>query len=126
MRGFLAELQPLPYSPRHIDAEGGSDSWSRPPLPKIDVKKDTISNALQIPSKRHHLISIPVFQQIDCEEYIDGINSYIRMFGVTEAGHSVLAQIEGFSPYFYIPAPRGFQTSDTSAFLEYLKVFVPC
>ncbi|KLO05308.1 hypothetical protein SCHPADRAFT_933696 [Schizopora paradoxa] len=90
--------------PGSTDAEGGSDSWSRPALKSINPKTDSI-----------------IFQQIDCEEYIEGLASHLRMFGVTEEGHSVLAQIEGFEPYFYIPAPRGFQTSDTITFLEYLK-----
>lgn len=71
---------------------------------------------------RRRLIPFPVFQQIDCEEYIEGLSSHLRMFGVTEAGHSVLAQIEGFQPYFYIPAPRGFQSSDLIPFFEHLKV----
>lgn len=48
--------------------------------------------------------------------------SYIRMFGVTETGHSVLAVIEDFAPYFYVPAPRGFRTEDINAFANYLTV----
>lgn len=33
----------------------------------------------------------------------------IRVYGVTEEGHSVFAHIHGFIPYFYIPAPAGFK-----------------
>jgi DNA polymerase delta subunit 1 len=30
----------------------------------------------------------------------------IRMFGITEEGHSVLANIYGFLPYLYVPVPK--------------------
>ena len=66
----------------------------------------------------------------------------IRMFGVTEvretflltsfsnysltkveqAGHSVLAHVTQFPPYFYIAVPRGFTNDDVSAFRSYLEV----
>lgn len=39
-----------------------------------------------------------------------------------QAGHSVVAYISDFLPYFYVPAPRGFTESDTWAFTEYLNV----
>ncbi|KAH9946498.1 hypothetical protein B0H21DRAFT_743121 [Amylocystis lapponica] len=88
------------------DAEGGADAWARPRLHDINEKKDAI-----------------IFQQIDIEDSIDsntGTTS-LKMFGVTEAGHSVLAYITDFLPYFYIACPRGFSESDTFAFQEYLN-----
>ena len=33
------------------------------------------------------------------------------MYGVTEAGNSVMAHVHGFFPYFYTPAPAGFTDS---------------
>ncbi|RDB23547.1 DNA polymerase delta catalytic subunit [Hypsizygus marmoreus] len=82
-------------------AEGGSDCWARPYLPPVNDKRDTI-----------------IFQQIDVEESTDqgtgAVN--LRMFGVTEAGHSVLAHITDFLPYFYIPVPRGFDKDDMETF----------
>ncbi|KAH8116379.1 DNA polymerase family B-domain-containing protein [Phellopilus nigrolimitatus] len=81
------------------EAEGGSDSWSRPPIHRIDEKKDSI-----------------VFQQIDVEPSTDANGVSLRMFGVTQDGHSVLAHIYDFMPYFYVPAPRGFAESDLDAF----------
>ncbi|XP_068785695.1 DNA polymerase delta catalytic subunit-like, partial [Struthio camelus] len=33
----------------------------------------------------------------------------LRMFGVTAAGHSVCCHVHGFAPYFYVPAPAGFE-----------------
>ena len=64
--------------------EGGADSWSRPPLRKIDSKKETI-----------------IFQQIDVEnstDYSQG-GTTLRMFGVTEvrgaSSRVLLALISG-------------------------------
>lgn len=39
-----------------------------------------------------------------------------------QEGHSVLANITDFLPYFYIPVPRGFLDSDITAFSLYLNV----
>ncbi|KAI0955116.1 DNA-directed DNA polymerase delta [Taiwanofungus camphoratus] len=88
------------------DAEGGADRWERPALPPLNEKKDTI-----------------IFQQIDVEETVDSSSgrSHLRMFGVTETGHSVLANITDFLPYFYVAAPRGFAESDIFAFSQYLN-----
>lgn len=33
----------------------------------------------------------------------------IRMYGVTEEGHSVFTHVHGFVPYFYIPCPPNFE-----------------
>lgn len=38
----------------------------------------------------------------------------IRMYGVTEQGHSVFTHIHGFVPYFYIPAPAGFEVESVA------------
>ncbi|KJA15253.1 hypothetical protein HYPSUDRAFT_172822 [Hypholoma sublateritium FD-334 SS-4] len=86
------------------EAEGGADQWARPPLPRIDEKRDSI-----------------IFQQIDVETAsgYDG-STILRMFGVTEDGHSVLANITDFKPYFYVAIPRGFTDADLAPFREYL------
>ncbi|KAG5647896.1 hypothetical protein DXG03_007820 [Asterophora parasitica] len=92
----------------HI-AEGGSDSWARPYLAPINEKKDTI-----------------IFQQIDVEESQDTHNGSVRlrMFGVTETGHSVLAHITDFLPYFYVAVPRGFDKGDLESFRADLNALV--
>ncbi|KAH7929130.1 hypothetical protein BV22DRAFT_1081793 [Leucogyrophana mollusca] len=89
-----------------VAAEGGADCWARPALPPLDEKRDTV-----------------VFQQIDVEHAIEYNSGSVglRMFGVTEAGHSVLAIVNGFAPYFYVAVPRGFDESDISAFADYLN-----
>ncbi|KAJ6485901.1 DNA polymerase family B-domain-containing protein [Mycena sanguinolenta] len=88
-------------------AEGGSDSWSRTPLPHIDSKKDSI-----------------VFQQIDVEDSEKFGEVYLRMFGVTKDGHSVLANINGFLPYFYVAQPRGFREEDLEPLRAHLNGLV--
>ncbi|KAF5316080.1 hypothetical protein D9619_006143 [Psilocybe cf. subviscida] len=86
------------------EAEGGADKWSRPPLPPLNEKRDSI-----------------IFQQIDVETASDKEGTIIlRMWGVTEEGHSVLANITNFLPYFYVSIPRGFTDEDMEPFREYL------
>ncbi|KAJ7718487.1 DNA polymerase family B-domain-containing protein [Mycena maculata] len=88
-------------------AEGGSDSWTRPPLPNIDPKKNSI-----------------IFQQIEVEDAYDGGLPTFRMFGVTKDGHSVLAHVNGFKPYFYVAQPRGFREEDLEPFRQHLNTVV--
>ncbi|KAH9479640.1 DNA-directed DNA polymerase delta [Psilocybe cubensis] len=88
----------------YIGSEGGEGEWARPTLRNINEKKDSI-----------------IFQQIDIETASNSDGSVIlRMFGVTEEGHSVLASITNFKPYFYVPAPRGFTSDDLEPFKNYL------
>ena len=65
------------------------------------------------------------FQQIDIEEYTEpGQPPTLRIYGVTEEGHSVLAHITDFMPYLYVSAPRGFQNTDCEPFKTHLNVRV--
>ncbi|KAF7294521.1 DNA polymerase [Mycena kentingensis (nom. inval.)] len=81
--------------------DGGGDSWARPPLPDIDPKRDSI-----------------IFQQIDIEEADVYSTVHLQLFG---EGHSVLAHVTGFQPYFYVAQPRGFQESDLEPFRAHLN-----
>ncbi|KIM44857.1 hypothetical protein M413DRAFT_442827 [Hebeloma cylindrosporum] len=104
---FTEVLERLREEGSHGNAgtEGGADSWARPPLPPLNEKQDKI-----------------VFQQIDIETASDSNGKIIlRMFGVTEDGHSVLANITDFQPYFYVALPRGFTTDDITPFRDYLN-----
>ncbi|KAG8719881.1 DNA-directed DNA polymerase delta [Ceratobasidium sp. 394] len=84
--------------------EGGRNLWPRPELKKFDPETRNI-----------------VFQQIDIEEFPDSSGTVIRLFGVTEEGHSVLAHVTDFLPYFYIATPRGFDSNETRSFLDHLN-----
>ncbi|KAH9852052.1 DNA polymerase family B-domain-containing protein [Lenzites betulinus] len=92
------------------DAEGGADAWARPSLPNIDPKRDSI-----------------IFQQIDLEDSVEQHTggTTVRLYGVTENGHSVLAHVTDFMPYFYIATPRGFDNDDMSPFMRYLNNVLP-
>ncbi|KAG5220973.1 DNA-directed DNA polymerase delta [Salix suchowensis] len=57
-----------------------------------------------------------LFQQIDVEDAYDGPTPTFRMYGTTEHGHSVLAVVTGFLPYFYVPVPRGFADDELESF----------
>ena len=45
----------------------------------------------------------------------------VQMYGVTMEGNSVLCHIHGFVPYFYVPAPPGFQQNHCSLFQDGLN-----
>lgn len=46
----------------------------------------------------------------------------IRLYGVTEEGHSVFTHVHGFVPYFYIPCPPNFEVCPP---LEGKHLYVP-
>ncbi|KAI9785360.1 MAG: DNA-directed DNA polymerase delta [Geoglossum umbratile] len=61
------------------------------------------------------------FQQIETEEgNLFGGKTTIRLFGVTETGHSVLLHVTDFLHYLYVPAPISFQKTDCESFKAYL------
>lgn len=93
-------------------------SQARPDLPPINQSKDSIT-----------------FQQIDIENYVGhplpgmpgaqrGPVQIIRMFGVTMNGNSVCCHVHGFTPYFYIAAPVGFDHTHCQPFKEALDKVV--
>ncbi|KAL7412360.1 delta DNA polymerase [Mrakia frigida] len=83
-------------------ASVNQQTWARPAPPVLDFNKDSI-----------------VFQQIDIEEYLEpGAGPSLRIFGVTQAGNSLLLHVNSFSPYLYVAAPRGFVNEDCKAFTE--------
>eukprot|EP00434_Breviolum_minutum_P041516 symbB.v1.2.036930.t1/scaffold5332.1/size28346/3 len=49
----------------------------------------------------------------------------LRIYGVTEEGHSVLAHVHGFEPYFYVECPEELQTPDgLDAFRQALEALL--
>ncbi|KAF8542192.1 DNA polymerase delta catalytic subunit [Trichophaea hybrida] len=62
-----------------------------------------------------------LFQQIDVEEgMLDG-KSTIRLFGVTETGHSVLLHVTDFLHYLYVAAPISFTRDHLMGYTKYLE-----
>ncbi|KAI2264958.1 DNA-directed DNA polymerase delta [Ophidiomyces ophidiicola] len=79
--------------------------WRRPSLGGFDPAKDSLC-----------------FQQIEAEEGIlDRSGTAVKLFGVTEAGHSVLLHVTDFKHYLYVAAPVSFEQSDCAAFQSYLE-----
>lgn len=93
--------------------------WRRPPVKIIQEEKDAI-----------------IFQQIDLDHYLgealqgmpgaqEGTVPIVRMYGVTDEGHSILAHVHGFLPYFYVPAPSDtFSDEDCATFHSALDTAV--
>ncbi|TXT04989.1 hypothetical protein VHUM_03809 [Vanrija humicola] len=82
-----------------------SKAWPRPALKPIDPRKDTL-----------------IFQQIEVTESTHAKHgTTLRLFGVTREGNSVLAQVWGFKPYFYVAAPSGFLSQDLGALKDTLN-----
>ena len=89
-------------------AEEGGQEWPRPYLEPFQPKSRSI-----------------ILQQIDIEETSEPrFGPVLRVFGVTEEGHSVLAHVRDFLPYFWVSAPRGFTNNDCKDFGIYLNVSV--
>ncbi|RFU27182.1 hypothetical protein B7463_g9157, partial [Scytalidium lignicola] len=88
--------------------------WARPSLGSFNAQTDSL-----------------IFQQIDVEEgTLHGGKTTVRLFGVSEAGNSVLLHVCGFLHYIYVPAPVGFVQKDCEGFKAYLEAQIaqhqPC
>ncbi|KAL8791764.1 MAG: hypothetical protein Q9195_005640 [Heterodermia aff. obscurata] len=78
--------------------------WGRPGLDDFDENRDSLC-----------------FQQIEIEEgTLPGGKSTLKLFGVTETGHSVLLHVTDFLHYLYIAAPVSFTPQDCNDFRTYL------
>jgi len=79
--------------------------WARPSLDDFNEKTDTLT-----------------FQQIDAEEgTLHGSKTTVKLFGVTENGHSVLLHVTDFMHYIYVAAPVSFTKNDCEPFKAYLE-----
>jgi DNA polymerase delta subunit 1 len=80
-------------------------AWERPPVVGFDPNRDNL-----------------VFQQIEAEEgTLHGGKATVKLFGVTENGHSVMLHVTDFKHYLYLAAPVSFQNKDCQDFKVYLE-----
>lgn len=92
---------------KHNNAEK-DQMWDRPALSSFDSERDTLC-----------------FQAIEAEEgTLPGNRPTVRLYGVTEAGNSVMLHVRDFKHYLYVAAPMSFQPSDCAAFQAYLNAQV--
>ncbi|KAI9828788.1 MAG: DNA-directed DNA polymerase delta [Thelocarpon impressellum] len=78
--------------------------WERPSLDDFDEDRDSLC-----------------FQQIEAEEgTLHFGKTTIKLFGVTETGHSVLLHVTDFHHYLYVAAPVSFDKKDCAGFKTYL------
>lgn len=79
--------------------------WARPPLDDFNEETDTLT-----------------FQSIEAEEgTFHGGKATVKLFGVTEQGHSVLLHVTDFLHYLYVAAPVSFTKNDCEPFKAYLE-----
>ncbi|KAI3334380.1 DNA polymerase delta catalytic subunit [Ustulina deusta] len=84
-------------------------AWERPPVVDFDPGRDSLT-----------------FQQIEAEEgFLHGGRRAVKLFGVTENGHSVMLHVTDFKHYFYIAAPVSFTPKDCEPFTAYLDSKIP-
>ncbi|KAI8959084.1 DNA polymerase family B-domain-containing protein [Daldinia sp. FL1419] len=80
-------------------------AWERPPVVNFDPARDNLT-----------------FQQIEAEEgTLHGGKATVKLFGVTENGHSVMMHVTDFKHYLYVAAPVSFTPQDCEPFKAYLE-----
>ncbi|KAI0472102.1 DNA polymerase delta catalytic subunit [Xylariaceae sp. FL0804] len=80
-------------------------AWERPPVVDFDSRRDNL-----------------IFQQIEAEEgTLSGGKATVKLFGVTENGHSVMTHVTDFKHYLYVAAPVSFTPKDCEPFKAYLE-----
>ncbi|KAF3171679.1 DNA-directed DNA polymerase delta [Orbilia oligospora] len=62
-----------------------------------------------------------IFQQIDTEDGYWNGKPCVRLFGVTESGHSILLHVTDFQHYLYVQAPVGFNQSHILPYRDFLQ-----
>ncbi|KXJ93306.1 DNA polymerase delta catalytic subunit [Microdochium bolleyi] len=80
-------------------------SWERPPVVDFQPQRDAL-----------------IFQQIEAEEgTLHSGKTTVKLFGVTENGHSVMLHVTDFKHYIYVAAPVSFTPKDCEPFKAYLE-----
>lgn len=80
-------------------------AWDRPPVVDFVPERDNLC-----------------FQSIEAEEgTLHGGRATVKLFGVNDAGNSVMLHVTDFKHYLYVAAPVNFQPQDCAAFKAYLE-----
>ena len=91
------------------DAAGaGCEVWQRPPLPDINTETDTLLfQWMSIDVCGGEPLKANPARGRGVAGSKNGPVPILHVYGVTDAGNSVLCRIHGFTPYFYFHAPPG-------------------
>ncbi|CAE8624823.1 unnamed protein product, partial [Polarella glacialis] len=96
---------PPPAKRQRVGAGRSYDfrQWARPQVPAVlqlpfNFMQVDIDYYTEVPDKRFPNVENPLLP--------DTKVAVLRMYGVTSEGHSVLAHIHGFEPYFYLECPK--------------------
>ncbi|KAL0270218.1 UNVERIFIED_CONTAM: hypothetical protein PYX00_007691 [Menopon gallinae] len=100
------------------DVQQSDFTWSRPKPPDLNPNEHSL-----------------IFQQIDIDHY-NGVPypgmpgsqvapvPIMRMYGITDEGNSVCCHIHGYTPYFFLQPPSGFDESHCNPFKNALNQVV--
>ncbi|KAF1937142.1 catalytic subunit DNA polymeras-like protein delta [Clathrospora elynae] len=91
-------------------------------LKEKNTEKDQHWQRKPLPDDFNEMTQKLVFQQIEAEEgVLNGGRTTVKLFGVTEDGHSVLLHVTGFLHYFYVAAPISFNKQDCEPYKMFLE-----
>lgn len=97
---------------------GGDAAWKRPALAAINPATDSVSMQL---IDVDYLIADPLPIGSSATNFSQK-QAVLRMFGVNDAGNSVLVYVHNFMRYFYVPAPPNATADMINMFGQSLNV----
>lgn len=113
--------------------ESDSDEAQQSKVPKYNNIGDTSIWKRPVVENLDEKVSVIQFQQLDLDTYLSsdsvpgisevlyGTSPVVRMYGITQDEHSVVCNVHGFLPYFYVPAMPRFDPKHTDEFCECLN-----
>ncbi|KAK9508607.1 hypothetical protein O3M35_006133 [Rhynocoris fuscipes] len=112
----IGEPPPMDFFTRGPEGQSLGTKWSRPDVPELNPDVDCISfQQLEI----DHYNSVLPFPGMPGSQV--GPVPVMRLYGVTMDGNSVCCHVHGFTPYFYVTAPKGFDNRHIYDFKDALN-----
>jgi DNA polymerase delta subunit 1 len=95
-----------------VESDEAEVDYRRPPLKPFDRKTQSIAfQWVDIDTTSGPRLQVdPKTGRAPAIDSKEDITPHIRLYGVTEEGHSIFAHVHGFLPYFYIPCPSSFNS----------------
>eukprot|EP00871_Galdieria_phlegrea_P003137 jgi/Galph1/3824/GphlegSOOS_G2464.1 len=89
-----------------------------------DYIRKPVSTRATFSEKGLYFLQLDVdFSVVDKDKFLKESSpaAVIRLYGVTESGNSILAQVHGLRPYFFIPCPNNVNENNLSSIKESLE-----